>query len=230
MKLRLIQLLTLLLGLTATIETRAQFPHLRIDAIFNFPDSIVQGQFYPVDILLTNIGNTPYQGPLQIVFETDSSNGAINYMYFSGNSILIPPGDTALLQNPNGFLADSTIFRPGNNVVVVWPYSSQAIIIDTLTVSTYYITSTGTGINDREYFKKVQVFPNPATNNLQVVSEEITIEGVRIWDLKGRLLEEQGFERRYNWQIDLTNLMPGIYLVELIGTEKRSGIYRIVKQ
>jgi hypothetical protein len=76
----------------------------------------------------------------------------------------------------------------------------------------------------------VQVFPNPATNNLQVVSEEITIEGVRIWDMKGRLLEEQGFERRYNWQIDLTNLMPGMYLVELIGTEKRSGIYRIVKQ
>jgi hypothetical protein len=230
MKRRIIQLLTLLLGLTAAIESRAQLPHLRIDAIFNYPDTIVQGQFYPVNILLTNIGNTPYQGPLQIAFETDSSNGAINYLYFSGNSVLIPPGDTAFFVNANGFLADSTIFRPGNNVVVVWPYSSQAIIADTFLVSTYYVTATGTGLNDREYFKKVQVFPNPTTNNLQVVSEEITIEGVRIWDMKGRLLEEQGFERRYSWQVDLTNLMPGMYLVELIGTEKRSGIYRIVKQ
>jgi hypothetical protein len=151
-------------------------------------------------------------------------------LYFSGTSILIPPGDTALLTNSNGFFADSTVFRPGNNVVVVWPYSSQAITIDTFFVSTYYLTTSGTGINDMEYFKKVQLFPNPATNNLQVVSDEITIEGVRIWDLKGVLLEEQSFERRYNWSIDLTDLMPGMYLIELIGTEKRSGIYRIVKQ
>jgi hypothetical protein len=230
MKRRLLQLLTLLLGLTAAIESRGQTAHLRIDAIFNYPDTIVQGQFYPVNILLSNIGNTPYQGPLQIVFEVDSSTGSVNYLYFSGASIFIPPGDTALLTNSNGFLADSTVFRPGNNVVVVWPLSSQAITIDTFTVNTYYLTTAGTGINDKEFFKNVQVFPNPATDNLQVISEDITIEGVRIWDLKGVLLQEQSFERRYKWSIDLTDLMPGMYLVELIGTENRSGIYRIVKQ
>lgn len=105
-------------------------PHLRVSSLINWPDTAYQNQVFPVVSVVENIGTAVFQAPLQIVLKADSN--VFSYLYYNSTAtVTILPGDTVHLSQPGGYLFDSAVFKPGNNVVVVWPFTTQTAAIDT---------------------------------------------------------------------------------------------------
>lgn len=201
--------------------------HLTIDSLINFPDTALVGQAYPVAIRVKNIGNTPYQGPLQIGLMRDS---LFKYLYFNSNpSVVLLPNDTLTLYTTNtgifGFVFDSTVFRAGNNVVVVWPYSNQSIMFDSLTTQVYVDFTTG--VRDLPYDNNFMLYPNPFTDELRIsMVDGKPIDRVRIFSLHGVKVYD---EKLFSKPLKLDGLKAGCYLMD---AETRDGLHlyrKIVK-
>ena len=159
--------------------------HLTIDSLIGYPDSAIAGQTYFITTLLRNAGTTPFQGTVQIAMQSQNFNpGAISYLYFSNNPIVLLQNDTISLSSPNGYVFDTTYFRPGNNVVVVWPYSTQLIQIDSTTINLYLKTFSGLA---EAGIIPVSLSPVPARDILRIkTGQSAPIEYVRIFDAQGR--------------------------------------------
>lgn len=188
-------------------------PHLTIDALINFPDTAFYGQAYPIAIRVKNIGAVPYQGPLQIGLMADS---AFAYLFYSNNPTnVILPNDTITLYTTGsgmlGFVFDSSVFRLGNNVVVVWPYSSQgSVLVDSL-VTDVYINST-TGVKSISADDNFRLYPNPFKDNIMFDGvNKFDIDRVRIFTLQGVKVYD---EKPLTKPIDLNRLNSGCYLME----------------
>lgn len=226
MKRRLKQLLIFAVFLLSTVASKAQVANLQIAALISFPDTVSTGQYIPVNVLVQNNGNTPYVGPLQIVM---GAWGTTTYLYFNQTPISILPGDSALLHDSIGFLADSTFFRQGNNVVVVWPYSSQAITYVTTTVNVWYNDLT-IGIKEPESIANLQAYPNPVRDHLIIHSSNELIESVRIWSVTGQLMLFEKHVAESMFRVSLQDMPPGYYSVELTSTSKHVNRIKIIVQ
>jgi hypothetical protein len=158
---------------------------LTIDSLIGYPDSAIAGQPYFITTILRNAGGTPFQGTVQIAMQSQNfAPGAISYLYFSNTPIVLLQNDTVWLSSPNGYVFDTTYFRPGNNVVVVWPYSTQLIQVDSTTIDLYLITLTGLA---EAGVIPVSLSPVPAKDILRINTRDYRpIEYVRIFDVQGR--------------------------------------------
>ena len=66
----------------------------------------------------------------------------------------------------------------------------------------------------------VKIWPNPAIRTLQVESTVALLEGVSVLDLAGRTLLRQNVQD-YRCQIDVSSLLSGMYLLEIICDGKK---------
>jgi hypothetical protein len=189
---------------------------LTIDTLLNFPDSAVAGQTYFPTTIVRNAGLTPFQGTLQIGFQTQNPVGSIGFLYFNNNPISLAANDTVLLTPTNGFIFDTTFFRPGNNVVVVWPVVTQLVAqIDTVTTDVFLLTTSGLSSPTAT---TLLLSPVPAHDYLYVRStKEISIEHVRIYDAAGREfpVESRPLENGLR-EIYLGGLPSGNYIIETL--------------
>ena len=169
------------------------------------------------------------QGPLQIGLMADS---AFTYLFYSNNPTnVILPNDTVTLYTTGagmlGFVFDSSVFRLGNNVVVVWPYSNQGSVLIDSFVTDVYINST-TGVKNISTDDNFHLYPNPFKD--KIVFEGVSkfdIDRVRIFTLQGVKMID---EKQLNKLIDLNRLNSGCYLLE---AELKNGQYiyrKIVKE
>lgn len=204
-------------------------PHLRINALVNWPDTAYQSQVVPVSAIVENIGTAPYQGALQIALQTDTNT--FSYLYFNGGAtVLILPGDTLWFTPPNGYPFDSANFKPGNNVVVVWPYTTQSIQVDTFQTEVFFIALQLTPVNSPEPVRGLRIGPNPTRREVWLESNETLLEGVRILSMDGRELGLFPASGKQRLEIDLGYLPPGIYLLQALGRDGERSVYRLVKQ
>ncbi|MFM7014859.1 MAG: T9SS type A sorting domain-containing protein [Bacteroidota bacterium] len=207
---RVYLLLSLFWGLLS-FSANAQNVSLRVDSIYGIPDTVHPGQILSYSVILKNNGFIPYQGPLQLAM--DNGQGQIAYLYFSASPVVILPGATHVITNTTVTI-DSSFFRPGNNVVVVWPYTSQLIQYTPHTFTTFVATNLQ-GINEPSLAETVQLYPNPANTFFQIDHAIIGIERVRIFDLKGRVLLNEKYEHENNIRINLEGWRTGLYSVEI---------------
>jgi hypothetical protein len=207
-------------------QARAQV-HLSIDTLVNFPDTAYDGTIAPAYVIVHNYGNTPYQGPLQILLQADSLPA--QYLNFNSTSITILPFDTAVL-SPGGsvFVFDSAHFRTGNNVVVVWPYSTQSgINIDTFHTQVYF-QHVAVGLASHPQIRNLQVYPNPANDFLIICSPDEELEGVRIMDISGKICRTERFGSHSTNRIPLSGLKPGCYLLEAFGGNNKRAMMKLM--
>ncbi len=200
--------------------------NLQIYALVNFPDTVSTGDYIPVHVIVYNVGNTPYQGPLQIAM---GAWGTTTFLYFNNTPILILPNDTISLVSSLGFYVDSTFFRQGNNVVVVWPYSSQLVTYTSTIVNIWYNDLT-VGIKDPQTINHLQAYPNPANDELMIHSSEELIEDVRIWSVTGQLMQINHYDGGADLKLSLQDLMAGYYTVEISSLSKHVRRLKIIVQ
>ena len=201
---------------------------LRVSALVNWPDTVYNNQVLPVGAIVENLGTAPYQGPLQIVIQTDSNT--FSYLYFNISApVLILPGDTVGFYPPNGYLFDSTVFRPGNNVVVVWPYSAQSVGIDTITTNIFFVPTSIQSLYEPQPIAGLSIYPNPASSFATISSPETGLEGVRILNPLGQEIIALTANGANFMVLPLTDLPVGLYILEVIGMGGQRSGYRLLK-
>ena len=215
-----------LFTLISTINVQGQ-AHLKILSLINFPDTAFNGQVAPVTIVIQNIGTAPFQGVVSVAIQVDSPSTGTGLLYFGSQPTIILPLDTSVLTPPNGFLFDNNLFKPGNNVVVVWPYSTQAVIVDTLTTQVYYFNVAG--VDQLTNSNSFSIYPNPTSNKINLKSNDKIIESVRIFNLEGQSISNFLHVNNTRIQIDISDFPTGIYLIQLDMMDGRRSYLRCIK-
>jgi hypothetical protein len=217
------------LALACSSFTAKSQVNLGIDTIFNLPDSVIAGQLCFPTAIVRNSGLTPFNGTLQLAYQVQNPAGTIGFFYFSNQPVQLGANDTISLSPNNGFVIDTMFFRPGNNVVVVWPVVQAIASIDTFTTQVYLNTLSGVSDLSAE---TLLLSPVPARDYLQVRSiNEMQIEYVRIYDVAGREYpaESQPLDRGGR-EIYLGELPSGQFILETVfrnGPPSRSRFLRL---
>lgn len=66
---------------------------------------------------------------------------------------------------------------------------------------------------------EIYIFPNPTRNKIQITSKEI-INSIQIISLNGVLFDSKNSINQYKYSIDLSDLNPGIYILQIMSNQK----------
>jgi hypothetical protein len=144
--------------------------------------------------------------------------------------------------NGNDFFADPVALTLGSNSITVsavefdravkFQFSSGAIEFDSLSLngedSDCVETTSTMGIYALDKQNKIQLFPNPTTNDLTISLEGIDVVDIVIVDIQGKVMLQQSnlFDKD---RINLSGYVAGTYFVKII-TPKGSREIRVIKQ
>lgn len=88
------------------------------------------------------------------------------------------------------------------------------------------------GIDEKKQnANEVKVFPNPAKDNIAIITENIEAENVKILDVEGKLIGLFKIQN-YNARINVSSLAQGIYFYEILDTKEKvltNGKFNVVK-
>jgi hypothetical protein len=199
--------------------------HLHIARLDSFPqlpgDTAHEFQVYHnIRIVVTNTGNTNFFGDIHVYLHSQSLGITDTLVEGPHPPYLLLPGDTVSIHaNPN-YRFSSTVYAAGDNIIVVWPFS---------TGTTFDVLQT------HVFFQMTVGIPEPDLNdryiNSSIVSQvlhlryldENKVERVRIYDLVGR--EVLNLRGAVN-VISLAGFNSGLYFIELI---QKDGIHAVKK-
>lgn len=151
-------------------------------------------------------------------------NGGYNYIWLTP-----APIDDTTISNPNADpISDATY-------VLIVTDSLQCTAKDTIIISiiTEPIDTTGnsdttdtsgTNINDLRHYGSIEIYPNPASNQIKIRINNITIEGISVALISssGKYIyqEDNIFENEFILPVNLSLLEKGIYFVQFIYEHK----------
>jgi len=85
------------------------------------------------------------------------------------------------------------------------------------------------GIEDINYYEKIEIYPNPAVNNITIENTILTKdEIISIYNMQGKLLLRNVIQEANN-EIDVSTLAKGIYIVKLEGS-KINKVGKFIKE
>jgi hypothetical protein len=87
--------------------------------------------------------------------------------------------------------------------------------------------TTGTAQEDNEHL--VRVFPNPLKDYLFIEATGFQSGDIRIYSLLGNLVYKGALKQDSQYNLDLTSLTNGVYLVRIILDDKKCSTYTIIK-
>ena len=154
-----------------------------------------------------------HTGRVEIIDETDVS--------FIFNNINLPDS-TNDEPNSHGFIAFK--IKPKAEVQVGDVVSGVADIffdfnppITTNIVNTQFVEPLSVG---EEEFQNVKLYPNPATDQLQITSNQ-GIETLTVLDINGRILNSINISAS-DYSLDISSLSKGVYFLEIKSGESKS--------
>jgi hypothetical protein len=120
-----------------------------------------------------------------------------------------------------GSLNKNIVFKTENQIAI----NSNAQEIPTQTQTTN--TNVTTGISDKILEQSIQIYPNPASNNLTVEALDLQIREVSIMDMMGRII--RGYKTdNTRFELPLNQQAVGSYFVKIL-TDKGVVVKRFVK-
>jgi hypothetical protein len=223
--------ITAVFAFCLNVQNSTAQPHLRIDTLLNFPlvpgDTAIQGQVYNnIRIVVTNIGNNHFFGDIHVYLYSQSV-GASSYDTLRDGPFpycYIPIGQTDTISaNPN-YQFRTIHYAAGDNIIVVWPYSSNTSFD---TYSTHMYFSITTGINS-PHEPTFSTYPNPVSKFIRVnYADENKVEQVRIYDLAGREVYSIR-EAVRTIDLDAAGVLDGIYFLEIRETSGKTTVKKIL--
>lgn len=97
-------------------------------------------------------------------------------------------------------------------------------IIDSITVDTIQVNL---NIESTDNSSEIKIFPNPAKSSI-TIEANFQIESVIIFDAKGSKISNDNLCGCFQQPIDISELVPGIYFLQIYGEEKLD-IKKIIK-
>jgi hypothetical protein len=220
-------LLTLLL-LPASLATRAANNGLGVTLINYTLDTVNNdvnlGYTITINAEVTNFDSLPFNGIINFGLHNNtailSNNGLFDKPPYSGDSISLAGGETV----PAIFSVNITTpyFKPGPDVVVVWPICTQAIV-DSIIIHINVLGANG--INDEQEIP----FSYAIVNNsimLKTADAKINFKQVRIYNSLGQKLQETTSD--YISNIPLPQLARGTYFCQLTTADGRKATFKFV--
>ncbi len=196
---------------------------LRVDSIIGFPDTVIDNQQVAMSILLSNSGGTVFVGDLAVLMKAQNDSTP-DTLYYSPQDSIGGNFFYDTLNVTHTFRAAD--FDGGDNIVVVWPASSQVSVVhDSLTLHLYF---NNVGIEENKMLQTVQLFPNPSAVFIKLrIAHPEKVEGVRVFDVLGnQLLVFSGAVSRFNIQ----SLSTGIYFVEVRNNDHSMIVEKFFRQ
>ena len=121
------------------------------------------------------------------------------------------------IQLPLSLTADAKYI--GVKISTTAPHSAAGI-------DNFVLTPATAGVNDLNQVK-VQVYPNPVVNQLNLSSDQ-TIQEVKIYAVSGQLIQQNKLNAK-SATVNVSSLKAGIYLAQ-IQTEKGMQTVKVVKK
>ncbi|MCW4470174.1 T9SS type A sorting domain-containing protein [Flavobacterium sp. MFBS3-15] len=91
------------------------------------------------------------------------------------------------------------------------------------------VTVTGTAGTNENLASQLSVFPNPATNVINVINNKnILVNGIQIVDLNGRTVKSAKFDGVTEAQVNISDLANGVYMMT-VSSDKGTMTQKIVK-
>ncbi len=73
-------------------------------------------------------------------------------------------------------------------------------------------------VNNFEPVNNFKLFPNPSSWKIQIHSENLVINGVEIFDIRGQLIFKNSYGLENDIQVDISDKPTGIYFVKIISS------------
>jgi hypothetical protein len=176
-----------------------------------------------VTLFVTDNGCTSPPDSMSVIVNPDPvSDAGKDTAYCSGDSVTIGTSATlgyTYLWTPAFGLSNTTISNP----IVGLTNSSDSAIVQTYSVTSYslgcssipssvvVIVEECLGIPQIPTNNSITIYPNPATDQLFIKTENIQPQTTTIYDVNGRIIQTMPFKS----EVDVHNLSSGVYIIEL---------------
>lgn len=212
-------------------------------------DSLQQGGCYYAEFYVSLANKSRYAIDNMGCYFTNDTSG---YKTLTTNIPVVPQ----VLNQPGNFLSDTMTWQKvsgsfaaagGETFMIIGNFFNDAnTVLDTVKLSSnwqaayYYIDDvlvtpcdSLTGIHSNYSLPDINVYPMPATNYLNVISNR-TIQKckLKLFDLSGREITQNVTIKSIGngWQIDISNLSNGLYVLKLSDGLTFSTQFKIIKQ
>lgn len=155
----------------------------------------------------------PFSDSLGIGFGVADTGGVIQQMDTTYVGVQTIAALDSIIIASVDFTVNTSLYKEGNNTVVIWPYSNTGATKDSL-----YFTFIYLGVKDLEANNlPIKIGPNPASEFFFIADPEKVVKRVRIRNAEGKLIQTA----ISNTMIWTGNLENGMYIVEM---ETKKGI------
>lgn len=185
----------------------------------NNQDNIDLGRTVTINALISNYDSSEFVGILDFGLRNSqqqlSATDLFNKPPFSGNTIMLNPGETV----PAVFSidVDAPYFIPGPDVVVVWPIST-APIGDSIVINLNINGATGIANTNQLKLSYLVLRDKIVWTNTETKNP---IEQVRIYNLVGQTIYSTSGDSN---EVPINQLNSGLYICEIRSADKRSVI------
>lgn len=148
------------------------------------------------------------------------------------------PGEFLTLRVDYDFIAPGSIKYYINNQLIYTGAVYNGVQVDRLAFR-YDNYTTGFNIdnvqvaetlavNDNQLASKLNVFPNPASNVVNVTNDNALITGISITDLNGRIVKQNNVQNLSKVELNISDLSAGVYMMN-VTSDKGTATKKIVK-
>ena len=100
---------------------------------------------------------------------------------------------------------------------------------DTLGNRTQETKTSSLSVVDVENVKNMSLYPNPFVEELNISSKEQNILQIQLFDLSGKLIQNEKVNSKNAYILKTKNLASGVYLITII-TDKGKETYKVIKK
>jgi len=126
----------------------------------------------------------------------------------------------------NGLLHPGDFVVGTHNTLLCFKENSETIYYNNIFGTCYpdYPTSYNS-INDKKEVKRLNIYPNPATEKISIELTENAIGTLKIYSLEGRIILNENITINYKHDVSISHFKEGVYIVQF-ANNKTNSVYR----